>query len=41
MVFFAAGLIRKIRLEEKGLTEIFPDYAAYKAAVPALIPFIY
>jgi protein-S-isoprenylcysteine O-methyltransferase Ste14 len=35
------ALIRKLSLEERWPAALFPEYAAYKAAVPALIPFIF
>jgi protein-S-isoprenylcysteine O-methyltransferase Ste14 len=41
VVLFTAGFVRKLRLEEAWLAEIFPDYADYRASVPALIPLIY
>jgi len=38
--FFAAGVLRRVRVEECWLGEIFPDaYARYRREVPALIPF--
>jgi protein-S-isoprenylcysteine O-methyltransferase Ste14 len=36
-----AGLVRKLRLEERWMTERFPrEYPGYRAKVPALIPFV-
>jgi protein-S-isoprenylcysteine O-methyltransferase Ste14 len=41
LVFVTGALIRKLTLEERWMAEMFPEYAAYRAQVAALIPFIY
>lgn len=39
LALIAAAFVRRCRLEERWLAEIFPDsYARYRAQVPALIP---
>jgi protein-S-isoprenylcysteine O-methyltransferase Ste14 len=36
------GVLRKLGVEERWLSELFPDaYARYRREVPALVPFIY
>jgi protein-S-isoprenylcysteine O-methyltransferase Ste14 len=41
LVLIAIAVWRKSRLEERYLEEIFPDYARYRAEVPALVPFVF
>ena len=42
LVPFAAGVIRKMMIEERFMMEQFGEaYARYRAEVPALVPFVY
>jgi protein-S-isoprenylcysteine O-methyltransferase Ste14 len=41
LAFFASAVLRRVRVEERWLDEIFPDvYASYRREVPALVPFV-
>jgi protein-S-isoprenylcysteine O-methyltransferase Ste14 len=41
LVLAVASLVRKLRLEERRMSETFPEYEAYRRETAALFPFIY
>jgi protein-S-isoprenylcysteine O-methyltransferase Ste14 len=41
LVFFVAAVLRRVSVEQRWLSEIFPDdYSRYRREVPALVPFL-
>ena len=41
LVFFVAAVLRRVTVEQRWLSEIFPDdYSRYRREVPALVPFL-
>ena len=41
LLFFVAAVLRRVSVEQRWLSEIFPDdYSRYRREVPALVPFL-